>query len=60
MKSKKSATPVSFRLDTEIVQQLKQFCSETGATQTGAVENILKKFLSEYFAKPESERNNFF
>lgn len=59
MKSRKISTPVSFRLNAKTVEQLEQFCKETGATKTGAVENILRKFLSEYFEKPARERSNF-
>lgn len=59
MKAKKAATPMSFRLDSGVVKKLRQFCDETGSSQTNAVENILKKFLDEYFEKPKSQRSNF-
>lgn len=58
-REKKQKVNVSFRLEKDLNAQLEQFCEETGATKTGAVENILKKFLNEYFAKPRDERSTF-
>lgn len=42
---------VNFNLDVKVLGKLERYCEETGRTKTMAMERILDKFLTEYFAQ---------
>ena len=42
---------VNFNLDVKVLEKLERYCEETGLTKTMAMERILDKFLTEYFAQ---------
>ncbi len=42
---------VNFNLDVKVLEKLERYCEETGRTKTMAMERILDKFLTEYFAQ---------
>ena len=44
------------KMDKNVSDKLDLFCKETGLCRTVAVEKILDKHLTEYFAQPENER----
>ena len=48
---KKENTPTSFRLDTEIVERLEQFCKDSGQSKTTAVERALAMYIDDYEEK---------
>lgn len=43
---------INFNLDVGVLEKLETYCKETGLTKTTAIERILDKFLTEYFANP--------
>lgn len=50
-RAKKANTPTSFRLDTEIVERLEQFCADSGQSKTTAVERALTMYIDDYNEK---------
>ena len=54
---KKDSKPLCVNLDIAIYEQLERFCKETGMPKTTAIERILERQFTEYFNKPEKERN---
>ena len=56
---KKEAKVMNMKLDKSVHDKLVRFCSETGLSKTAATEKILDRFLTEYFERPESDRNWF-
>ena len=42
---------VNFNMDVKVLEKLERFCEETGLTKTTAIERILDKLLTEYFAE---------
>lgn len=42
---------VNFNIDVKVLEKLERFCKETGLTKTTAIERILDKLLTEYFAE---------
>lgn len=46
---------INFNLDVKVLEKLERYCEETGRTKTTAIERILDKFLTEYFAKQSEE-----
>ncbi len=58
-RERKDAKLLNIKLDREVHEQLEQFCRESGMTKTMATEKILRKYLCEYFRRPEEERQLF-
>ena len=56
---KKESKLLNIKLDSQIHQQLEQFCEETGTTKTMATEKILAKYFEQYFSRPEESRKPF-
>lgn len=48
---KKNAVVISMKLNRDIHDLLVEYCSQNGITKTAATENILDKYLSDYFNK---------
>lgn len=46
---------INFNLEVGVLEKLETYCKETGLTKTTAIERILDKFLTEYFAKQSEE-----
>lgn len=47
---------VNFNMDIKVLEKLERYCEETDRTKTAAIERILDKFLTEYFANtPEKD-----
>ena len=42
---------ISLNMDVIVLEKLERYCEETGRTKTMAMERILDKFLTEYFAQ---------
>lgn len=42
---------ISLNMDVKVLEKLERYCEETGRTKTMAMERILDKFLTEYFAQ---------
>jgi predicted transcriptional regulator len=55
-RQKKDAHAMTLRLDSHIVEQLEQFCEESGQTKTTAIERILGRYFKEYFSRHKEER----
>ena len=58
-RQKKDAKILNINLAKEIIDQLEQFCEESGISKTVATEKILSKYFEEYFSRPEEERTLF-
>lgn len=52
---KKDGVHINYYIDREVKEKLDKYCEEVGQTNTLAVERILNKFLSEYFAEKGNE-----
>ena len=50
-KPKKESTPVSFRLDAEVVERLAKYCETSGQTKTVAVERAIAMYINDYEEK---------
>ena len=48
---KKDAVIVSMKMDRTVHELLVEYCSRTGLTKTAATEQILDKYLIDYFRK---------
>ena len=55
-REKKDAKNLNIKMDSSVHMQLEQYCEETGQTKTVAVERILGRFFSSYFAEPVEKR----
>lgn len=56
-RQKKNGTYLNIYIDSDIYNQLSEFCEEAGQTKTTAVERALVDYLDNYKKKQEMLRN---
>lgn len=55
-RAKKTNTPTSFRLNTEVVERLTKYCEDSGQSKTVAVERAITMYINDYEEKQKKLR----
>lgn len=55
-RQKKDAHTITIKMDSQVYNQLEQFCDESGQTKTMAIERILGRYFKGYFDKTPKDR----